>query len=54
MEGAGRNSFPPFSKLRLALGRFSRNDRLFVTLLVQNSTTEYHENGGNGLVSDTE
>jgi len=54
MEGAGRNSLTPFSKVRLAMSGFSRNARLLDTILVQNSNTEFHENKTNALLSGTE
>jgi hypothetical protein len=47
MEGAGRNSLSVFSKLRLAMGRFSRKACLLDTVLVQKSSTEFHENWTN-------
>jgi len=57
MESTGRNLLTSFSKLRLALSRFSRNTRILDTLLVQDWSTEFiefHENRSNGLVSDTD
>jgi len=44
----------PFSKVRLAFSRFSRNARNLDTVLVQNWSAEFHENRSKGLISDTE
>jgi len=38
---------PPFSKVHMALSRFSRNARLLDTILVQNWSTEFHEKRAN-------
>ena len=54
MEGAGRNSLTALSKIQLTLSGFSRNTHLLDTLLVQNWSTEFHENWTNRLVSDSE
>jgi len=47
MEGTDRNLLTHFTKLQLALSCFSRKARLFDTILLQNSFTEYHENRTN-------
>jgi len=54
MVVAGRNSLKPVSKIRKAQNRFSRNARLLNTVLVQNWSTEFHENRTNWFVSETE
>jgi hypothetical protein len=53
--GRRSHKFIEFSiKVRLALSRISRNALLFDAILVQNWSTEFHENRKKGLVSDTE
>jgi len=47
MQATGRNSLTPFSIVQVVLSRFSRNARLLDTVLVQNWSTEFHENRTN-------
>ena len=49
MEGAGRNLLTPFTKVQLALSRFSRNAHLLDTLLVQTGIPNFMKIGQTDL-----